>query len=62
MIAGGVGCFVHGLLPFLFVKTGSRAVQSLYRCMVTHRARQPGAISPTPQSISYADGYFDYVI
>jgi hypothetical protein len=24
MILGGLACLVHGLLPFLFVKTGSR--------------------------------------
>lgn len=62
MITGGAACFVHGLLPFLFVKTGSRAVQDLYRRMVTHRARQPGALSPAPDLRTYADGYYDYVI
>ncbi|MFP4004309.1 MAG: DUF6356 family protein [Alphaproteobacteria bacterium] len=62
MIAGGAACFVHGLLPFLFVTTGSRAVQDLYTRMLTHRARQPGAVTPAPKHGTYADGYFDYVI
>ena len=30
-------CSVHALLPFLFVKTGSRKIEMLYKRMVTHR-------------------------
>ncbi|MDE2437004.1 MAG: hypothetical protein KGM49_12155 [Sphingomonadales bacterium] len=41
MIAGGIACLVHGLLPFLFVKTGSRQVSVLHETMVTHRRRTP---------------------
>lgn len=29
MVAGGVACLVHGLLPFLFTKTGSSVILSL---------------------------------
>ena len=39
MIVGGVACCVHGLLPFLFEKTGSRRVVMLHGRMVTDRAR-----------------------
>lgn len=39
MITGGLACLVHGLLPFLFVKTGSTAVLVLHERMVTHRMK-----------------------
>ena len=39
MIGAGICCFVHGLLPFLFVKTGSDTVTRLHDRMVTHRER-----------------------
>ena len=32
-----LACAVHALLPFLFEKTGSRAVERLYERMVSHR-------------------------
>lgn len=35
-------CFVHGLLPFCFERTGSGKIQQLYRRMVTHRVRHQG--------------------
>jgi hypothetical protein len=51
MILGGLACLVHGLLPFLFVRTGSATISALHTRMVTHRrqaapadaATQPGA-------------------
>lgn len=33
MLAAGGACVIHGLLPFLFVTTGSRAIQSLAQRM-----------------------------
>ncbi|HTQ13529.1 MAG TPA: DUF6356 family protein [Rhizomicrobium sp.] len=39
MIAAGAACLLHGLLPFLFVTTGSRTVRHLHDRMITHRAR-----------------------
>jgi hypothetical protein len=39
MVFGGLACIVHALLPFLFVRTGSRCVQQLHECMVQHRRR-----------------------
>jgi len=39
MVAGGLACLVHALLPFLFVATGSRAVRDLHGRMVAHRRR-----------------------
>lgn len=41
MIGGGLACLLHGLLPFLFVRTGSRIVAMLHRRMVTHRDQRP---------------------
>lgn len=44
MIGAGLACLIHGLFPFLFVKTGSRCIEDLHRRMVTHRdRRQSGA-------------------
>jgi hypothetical protein len=37
MLMGGGACFIHALLPFLFVKTGSETIQQLHTAMVTHR-------------------------
>ncbi len=41
MIAGGIACLIHGLLPFLFVKTGSSRIAQLHDTMVTNRSRKP---------------------
>ena len=41
MILGGCACLIHGLLPFLFVKTGSKQITTLHSTMVTNRHRQP---------------------
>ncbi len=43
MIFGGLACLLHGLLPFLFVRTGSTTISELHTRMVTHRRRQPEA-------------------
>ena len=29
MLAGGLACLVHGLLPFVFVRTGSNTIKRL---------------------------------
>ncbi len=41
MVLGGLACMVHGLLPFLFVRTGSHQITALHAAMVTKRHRQP---------------------
>jgi hypothetical protein len=43
MILAGLACLVHGLLPFLFVRTGSTAITALHTRMVTNRSRHPVA-------------------
>ncbi|MCC7049247.1 MAG: hypothetical protein IT562_21220 [Alphaproteobacteria bacterium] len=40
MILGGLACLVHGVLPFLFLRTGSNAIRELHTRMVTHRDRR----------------------
>jgi hypothetical protein len=37
MMFAGVACVVHGVLPFLFVRTGSRAISELNERMVLNR-------------------------
>jgi Family of unknown function (DUF6356) len=44
MILGGCACLIHGLLPFLFVKTGSRQIRSLHDRMVTNRGPMPAIL------------------
>lgn len=41
MIVCGFACLLHGVFPFLFVKTGSNAIDDLHRRMVTHRRVKP---------------------
>jgi hypothetical protein len=41
MILGGFACLLHGLLPFLFVKTGSAQIAELHDTMVANRRRKP---------------------
>lgn len=41
MILGGIACLLHGIFPFLFVKTGSREISRLHDRMVAHRCKLP---------------------
>jgi Family of unknown function (DUF6356) len=45
MLVGGIACFIHGLLPFFFVTTGSSMVRRLHDRMVVNR-RRPDATMP----------------
>jgi len=38
MVFAGIACLVHGVLPFLFVRTGSRAIAELNDRMVVNRS------------------------
>lgn len=45
MVIGGLACILHGLLPFLFVRTGSKQVAVLHDRMVANRTRpMPGIL------------------
>ncbi|MEE4349063.1 MAG: DUF6356 family protein [Pacificimonas sp.] len=41
MVLGGFACMLHGLLPFLFVKTGSQQIETLHGRMVVNRSKLP---------------------
>jgi hypothetical protein len=41
MIFAGLACLVHGVLPFLFVRTGSQAISELNDRMLVNRRRVP---------------------
>lgn len=47
MVLAGLACFVHGLFPFLFTKTGSRTITALHTQMTTARVRKapPNAVA-----------------
>ncbi|WFL76154.1 DUF6356 family protein [Altererythrobacter arenosus] len=53
MMLAGIACLLHGVFPFLFVKTGSRAVAQLHESMLTKRDRRllatTDAATATPQ-------------
>ena len=37
LIVAGLACFIHGLLPFLFVSTGKKTLIELHDIMVVNR-------------------------
>ena len=39
MIAGGIACLLHGIFPFLCIKTGSRQITALHDKMITSRVK-----------------------
>lgn len=39
LLGAGLACLLHALLPFLFVDTGSRAVERLHARMIANRSR-----------------------
>jgi len=44
MIFAGFACLVHGVLPFLFVRTGSQAIAELNDRMLLKRRAQAPAV------------------
>ena len=43
MVAAGLACLVHALLPFLFERTGSRCIDRLHEQMAARRRRSTRA-------------------
>ena len=41
MMLAGIACLVHGVLPFLFVRTGSRAITELNGRLIARQPVQP---------------------
>ena len=53
MLFGAFCCFMHGLLPFLFEKTGSNRIAHLHDRMIVNRSRlpqQPGKPEDRPNT------------
>jgi len=48
MLLGAGACFIHALLPFLFVRTGSQTISQLHTAMVTHRRVVPKEVDLAP--------------
>lgn len=44
MILGGFACLLHGIFPFLFVKTGSKQISTLHDRMVVNRKKLPAIL------------------
>jgi hypothetical protein len=42
MFVGAIACFLHGIVPAAFTKTGSRTVSRLYDRMVVNRSTHSG--------------------
>lgn len=42
LLAAALACFVHALVPGLFVRTGSNAITRLHDRMVVNRTARPG--------------------
>ncbi len=41
MFVASLACPIHAILPFMFVRTGSAAIETLHDRMVANRRRQP---------------------
>ena len=54
MLAGGMACLVHALVPALFEPTGSRTIKRLYSDMLS---RQPGKARPAYEEPSWQPEY-----
>jgi hypothetical protein len=58
MVAGGLACIAHAVVPALFVRTASDTVKSLYATM---KARQP-AFAKEPPAFAAPEWQLDYEI
>ncbi len=52
MIAGGLACAVHAVLPFCFTTTGSATIRRLHERMVVSRVRKPAPVAALADSRS----------
>jgi len=48
MFLCSLACLLHGFFPFLFVNTGSKAIQRLHDRMVVNRDRRKPAVQKVP--------------
>jgi hypothetical protein len=49
MVWAGIACMIHALLPFLFVRTASRAITELNEQMISKRSATPRSVPSTPR-------------
>jgi hypothetical protein len=54
MVVAGLGCMVHALLPFIFVRTGSRAIDELHARMQATRRSTPSPAPVSPSQLASA--------
>ena len=50
MMLAGLACMLHGLVPVLFARTGSAAIERLHDRMVLNRRRTPIGQNANPAS------------
>lgn len=43
MMIAGLACFIHAIIPSLFEKTGSAAIERLHARMIVNRRRAPSS-------------------
>jgi len=55
MVCTGAACLLHGLFPFLFVRTGSSCIEDLHDRMVANRDRRKGTDAHSNMSILASD-------
>jgi hypothetical protein len=58
LISAGLACIVHGVTPFLFTTTGSRAIRRLAASLGGAAPRQPATpcrAAPTPARCGISD-------
>lgn len=51
MVFAGLACLVHGVLPFLFVRTGSQTIAELNDRMIRNRRRTPALALPNDKRL-----------
>ena len=54
MLVGAAACFLHGIAPFAFQKTGSQRIATLYDRMVLNRRRHAPPVAEA--FLGIADG------
>jgi hypothetical protein len=52
MVLAGIACMIHAVLPFMFVRTGSRTIAELNERMVVNRRSASGSLPNTSQPSS----------
>ncbi|GAC1456909.1 MAG: hypothetical protein PVS2B3_14300 [Steroidobacteraceae bacterium] len=52
MVVAGMACMIHALVPFLFVRTASRAITELNERMIARRPPAPHALTSSSRPSS----------